>query len=78
MNDTNSVFLTQKDWSYRDNQTNFLLCMTDALGHGYCTIRSMVIARPLRGLLVSEANRNFRSLLKQSAQLENSVEMIPL
>jgi len=31
LNDTNSVFLTQKDWSYRDNQTNFLLCMTDAL-----------------------------------------------
>ncbi|RSM26038.1 hypothetical protein C5B76_10725 [Aeromonas salmonicida] len=32
LSDTNSVFLTQKDWSYRDNQTHLLLCMTDALG----------------------------------------------
>ncbi|EGR0011295.1 hypothetical protein NMR92_000923 [Vibrio cholerae] len=32
LSDTSSVFLTQKMWSYEDNKTHFLLCMTDALG----------------------------------------------
>lgn len=32
LSDTNSILLTQKDWSYKDDQTKLLLCMTDALG----------------------------------------------
>ncbi len=32
LSDTNSILFTQKDWSYKDDQTKLLLCMTDALG----------------------------------------------
>lgn len=32
LSDTNSILLIQKDWSYKDDQTKLLLCMTDALG----------------------------------------------